>query len=96
MRYTWFENRQTRFYSRVALGYLRHHLIFGYGEVAFSDPEATQQVYSFHKNTDTIKRSMAWQLTVFGCRVGSGSIGMQCEVGYGCLGLVRLGLNVCF
>ena len=96
VRYTWFENRQTRFYSRVALGYLRHHLIFGYGEVAFSDPEATQRVYSFHKNTDTIKRSMAWQLTVFGCRVGSGSIGMQCEVGYGCLGLVRLGLNVCF
>ena len=64
--------------------------------IADAKPRLKKIETYLHKNTDTIKRSMAWQLTVFGCRVGSGSIGMQCEVGYGCLGLVRLGLNVCF
>ena len=99
LRYTWFERPAFRSYSRIALGYMRHHLTFDYKRfpwVGYHPDEAsyTAQIPVFTDSTDEIKWRMAYQLTAIGISFGSQSFNFFGELGYGSLGVVRLG--ACF
>lgn len=96
LRYTWSERRYYRSYSRIALGAMRHHLTFDYKRypwVGYYPDEATYtaQIPVFTDSTDEIKWRMAYQLTAIGFSFGSQSFSFFGELGYGSLGVVRLG-----
>ena len=99
LRYTWSERRYYRSYSRIALGAMRHHLTFDYKRfpwVGYHPDEAsyTAQIPVFTDSMDKIKWRMAYQLTAIGFSFGSQSFSFFGELGYGSLGVVRLG--ACF
>ena len=97
LRYTWYEHRYFRSYSRIALGGMRHHLTFDYqcypwvgyypdDNVAYCD-----RIPVFTDSTDKIKWRMAYHLTAIGISFGSQSFNFYGELGYGSLGVVRFG-----
>ena len=95
VRYTWHEGKFTRLYSRLATGLMRHHLNFDYREYRETGeyPESSRDVIKT-ESVDRMKWRMAYQLTAIGGSVGAGSFRMFGELGYGCLGVVRLGIAV--
>ena len=100
VRYTWYETPGIRSYSRIALGAMRHHLKFDYKSYLVNVYD-----YSYDTNklepvqtdgSDDIKWRMAYQLTAIGASVGNESFNFFGELGYGSLGIVRLGLGLTF
>ena len=94
VRYTWYETNTSRCYSRIALGAMRHHLTFDYKRYPWNDD--LSDIPSFTDATDHIKWRMAYQLTAIGATVGSQSFHFFGEIGYGSLGIVRLGVGFMF
>ena len=97
LRYTWYEQRYFRSYSRIALGCMRHHLTFDYkrypwiGYYPADNESYSDQTPVFTDSTDEIKWRMAYQLTAIGISFGSQSFNLFGELGYGSLGVVRVG-----
>ena len=102
LRYTWNERRYYRSYSRIALGGLRHHLTFDYRRYPwvayypFNNASYDDKIPVFTDSTDEIKWRMAYQLTAIGFSFGSQSFNFFGELGYGSLGVVRLGASCMF
>ena len=92
VRYTWYESPGNRYYSRVALGLMRHHLSFHYDEYLI-DTEGHRCECTFTDSYNDIRWRMAWHVTVFGINVGVDTFRFFGELGYGCLGVVRFGLS---
>ncbi|MBQ7421437.1 MAG: hypothetical protein IJV27_04780 [Prevotella sp.] len=102
VRYTWYDWGECRYYSRLAFGAMRHHLTFNYGcYSSVGDPPADwltadAQVPLYTDGTDKVKWRMAYQLTAIGVSLGSQSFNLFGELGYGCLGYVRVGVGRTF
>ena len=100
VRYTWYETNSSRYYSRIALGAMRHHLTFDYKRYPWNDYPSMSNSFSdmpsFTDSTDNIKWRMAYQLTAIGATIGSQSFNFFGEIGYGSLGIVRLGVGFMF
>ena len=94
-RYTWREWPNSRCYSLVALGLMRHHLAFHCDEYLL-DSEYHQHERSFTDNYSDIRWRMAWHVTAIGANSGAGPFRFFGELGYGCLGVVRLGVSLGF
>lgn len=100
VRYTWYETLGIRSYSRIALGTMRHHLKFDYTNYYWSAydplPDISTQKPEQTGGVEMIKWRMAYQLTAIGASVGGKSFNFFGELGYGSLGIVRLGLGFMF
>ena len=100
VRYTWSETNNSRCYSRIALGAMRHHLTFDYKRYPWNDYQSVSNSFSdipsFTDGTDDVKWRMAYQLTVIGAAISSQSFNLFGEIGYGNLGIVRLGVGFVF
>lgn len=102
VRYTWYEVSGCRCYSRIALGALRHHLTFDYKRYPWADYYSSdyispdEQEPLFTDSTDKVKWRMAYQLTALGVAFDSDNFHFFGELGYGSLGVVRLGLGFVF
>ena len=100
LRYTWYEVSGYRCYSRIALGLLRHHLTFDYARYQWVDYNSPDDVLPdkpqplFIDGTDKIKWRMAYQLTALGVSFGGSNFNLFGELGYGSLGVVRIGLGI--
>lgn len=94
VRYTLYETTSTRLYSRLCLGVMRHHLnykrSFYDGNDALID-EPTESVL-----TDMVKWGMGYHITAIGGNIGTENIHFFGEIGYGCLGVVRIGASFSF
>lgn len=99
-RYTWYEVSGYRCYSRIAIGLLRHHLTFDYMRYPRGDNNSPNYALLdkpeplLIDGTDKIKWRMAYQLTALGVSFGSDNFNLFGELGYGCLGVVRIGLGL--
>ena len=109
VRYTWNETPWTRIYSRIALGAMRHHLSFNYERYPWSQVNNYPycQLLGYGKmaelqkplmidSEDRIQWRMAYQLTAIGGYFGGRHLNCFGELGYGCLGIVRLGIGITF
>ena len=102
VRYTWYETIGFRSYSRIAVGAMRHHLIFDYKRFPWvEDYKVLRNIIEtqtplYTDGSDDIKWRMAYQLTAIGASVGGKSFNFFGELGYGSLGIVRLGLGLTF
>ena len=101
VRYTWYETTGFRSYSRIAIGAMRHHLIFDYNRFPWvEDYEARRNMRKttplFSDSSDHIKWRMAYQLTAIGASIGGNSFNVFGELGYGNLGIIRLGVGFVF
>ena len=79
---------------------MRHHLTFDYKRYPWNDCQSVSTTFSnipsFTDSTDNIKWRMAYQLTAIGATIGSQSFNFFGEIGYGSLGIVRLGIGFMF
>ena len=100
VRYTWYETPGIRSYSRIALGTMRHHLKFDYANYYWSAydplPDISTQKPEQTGGVEMIKWRMAYQLTAIGASIGGNSFNFFGEVGYGNLGIIRLGVGFVF
>ena len=110
VRYTWYEDRSLRAYFRVAAGVMRHHLRFDYHEYPLP-PRIAEENYSnivvptynndaltspYYDDTNQIKWKMAWQVTPLAVSMGNTQYRFFAELGYGCLGVFRMGMSLTF
>ena len=96
VRYTWYETRTYRLFSRVSLGVMRHHLQFDIEEWKFGNANQPHGTIVREESMEKTKWRMAYQLSPIGISVGAGPIKFAVEVGYGCLGVCNIGLGFCF
>ena len=108
VRYTWCEGFGWRCYSRLALGALRQHLRFEYNEYPWqyneypqadtnqTSTETTDPEPTLTDISEKTKWRMAYQLTAIGGSIGSDVFSLWGELGYGSLGIVRLGVAFMF
>jgi len=102
VRYTWYETLGFRSYSRIAVGAMRHHLTYDYKRFPWVEDYETRmntietRTPMYTDGSDDIKWRMAYQLTAIGASVGGKSFNFFGELGYGSLGIVRLGLGFMF
>ena len=100
VRYTWYETPGIRSYSRIALGTMRHHLKFDYANYYWSAydplPDISTQNPEQTGGVEMIKWCMAYQLTAIGASIGGNSFNFFGELGYGSLGIIRLGVGFVF
>ena len=100
VRFTWYETNSSRCYSRIALGAMRHHLTFDYKRYPWNNQQSVSNtvsdIPSATDGTNNIKWRMAYQLTAIGATIGSQSFHFFGEIGYGSLGIVCLGVGLCF
>ena len=95
-RYTWFERRCCRLYSRVALGMMRNRLHFDLEEWKGVRPLESCQGNAHEEHFDNTKWCMAYQISPFGMSLGPAPVKFFFELGYGCLGVCNMGLSVSF
>lgn len=96
MRYTWFERKNCRFYSRAALGLTRNHYNFALEEWKGYIPYESHGEVDHKENFCNTNWRMAYQLSPFGMSVGANPVRFFLELGYGCLGVCNIGLGFCF
>ncbi len=96
VRYTWYETRTYRLFSRVSLGMMRHHLRFNIEEWKYGNKSRPYGSIIREENADEIKWRMAYQVSPIGISVGAGPLKFFAEMGYGCLGVCNVGLAFCF
>ena len=92
----------------MALGALRQHLRFEYNEYPWqyneypqadtyqTSTETTDPEPTFTDTAEKTKWRMAYQLTAIGGSIGSDVFSLWGELGYGSLGIVRLGVAFMF
>ena len=95
-RYTWYETRTYRLYSRVSLGVMRHHHVFDIEEWKYGNKTKPYGSIISEENVDETKWRMAYQVSPIGICVGAGPLKFVAELGYGCLGVCNVGIAFCF
>jgi len=97
LRYTWYETRSFRLFSRVSLGMMRHHLLFDLDKWKYEEKnKPPHNVVVRETSIDKTTWRMAYQVSPFAMSIGNGPLRLTTEVGYGCLGVFHIGLSVCF
>ncbi|MBO4607277.1 MAG: hypothetical protein J5682_05210 [Prevotella sp.] len=97
VRYTWYETRTYRLFSRVSLGMMRNHFKFDMEEWREGNENMSRGSIIREESIDKTKWRMAYQLSPIGIIVGGSSpLRFVAEVGYGCLGVCNIGLAFCF
>lgn len=96
VRYTWYETRTYRLYSRVSLGVMRHHLGLNMEEWKYGIKTKPYGSIISEENFDEMKWRMAYQVSPFGICAGAGPLKFVAELGYGCLGVCNVGIAFCF
>ena len=94
-RYTWKEDYNYRWYSRVAVGFMKRPIRYNYDDFPPSELPLSDRypVVSHHISQNYHFRGV-YQLTAIGLRLGSGAFNLFGELGYGCLGIFRLGVGI--
>lgn len=95
-RYTWYETRTYRLFSRVSMGVMRHHLGFDIEEWKYGNKTKPYGSIISEENCDETKWRMAYQVSPIGICVGVGQLKIVAEMGYGCLGMCNVGVAFCF
>ena len=95
-RYTWYETRSYRLFSRVAVGMMRHHRTFEMERWKYNAQNTHGIQVGDTEYMENTKWRMAYQLSPIGVTVGSDNLRFIAELGYGCLGVVNMGIAVCF
>ncbi len=96
VRYTWYETRTYRLFSRVSLGMMRHHLGFDIEEWKYGNMTKPYGSIIRKENIDETKWHMSYQVSPIGISVEAGPLRLIAEMGYGCLGVCNIGLAFCF
>ena len=96
VRYTWYEKGACRYYSRVAMGLMRHRLTFSMNEWTTNGPNERYCYKDKEKQFEKTEWRMAYQLSPIGMSVGVGPLRFIAELGYGCLGICNFGMGICF
>ena len=96
VRYTWYETRTYRLFSRVSLGMMRHHLQFDIEGWHYGDEQKPSRTLAREESSKKTQWRMAYQFSPIGISVGSGPLRLVVEVGYGCLGVCNVGLGFSF
>ena len=105
VRYTWYEDRTLRAYFRLAAGVMRHHLRFDYHEYPLTPRIAGEDhgdiindalTSPYYDDTNQIKWKIAWQVTPLAVSMGNTPYRFFAELGYGCLGVLRMGMSLNF
>lgn len=94
-RYTWKEDYNYRWYSRVAVGFMKRPIRYNYDDFPPSELPLSERypIVSHHISQNYHFRGV-YQLTAIGLRLGSGAFNLFGELGYGCLGIFRLGVGI--
>ena len=96
VRYTWYETPKYRLFSRVALGAMRHHLSFDVDQWENNDPNTSICRLVNEEYYAETKWRMAYQISPIGICVGAHNLKFIAELGYGCLGVLNMGVCVSF
>ena len=96
VRYTWYETRTYRLFSRVSLGMMRNHLQFDKREWGKRGENEHSGSIIREESFNKTKWRVAYQLSPIGVSVGAGPMRFIAELGYGCLGVCNIGLGVSF
>ncbi len=96
VRYTWYETRTYRLFSRLSLGLMRHHLQFDTEDWKCSRENKPYRTLIKEENFDKLKWRMAYQFSPIGISVGAGPLRLVAELGYGYLGVCNVGLGFSF
>lgn len=96
VRYTWYETRTCRLFSRVSLGVMYHHLQFDIEEWKLGHTNQPHGTIVREESMEKTKWRMAYQFSPIGVSVGAGPLRFAVEIGYGCLGVCNIGLGFCF
>jgi hypothetical protein len=96
VRYTWYETRSYRLFSRVAVGMMRHHRHFEVERRKYDKQHSQGITVGDMVSTGDTKWRMAYQLSPIGVSVGGPNLRFFAELGYGCLGVMNIGVSVCF
>jgi hypothetical protein len=94
VRYTWRETADSHCYSRLLLGGLRQHLSYSIDMYPFRNDGDEDSVPIYSGSTSKVKWRMAYQVTLAGASFGSEALRFYGELGFGCLGVVRLGMSL--
>lgn len=102
VKHVWHESAHGRCYSRVALGMMRQHLTFDCEQnlwregilSPFIEPNDGGYSSMLIAQTDCVKWKVAYQVTAIGATVGTGALHLFGELGYGCLGIVAMGIGL--
>ena len=96
VRYTWGEDLLGRCYSGIALGFMRRHLDYNYVDYPPTENPLSEPIPIAQHSLDKVGYRLAYHVSAFGLVVGSGGLSCFGELGYGCLGILRIGLTVGF
>ena len=96
VRYTWYETRTYRLFSRVSLGMLRNHLSFDIEEWSNGNEYRSSASPISRESINKTRWRTAYQLSPIGVSVGAGPLWFVAEVGYGCLGVCNIGMAIRF
>ena len=96
VRYTWYETRTYRLFSRVSMGMMRQRLQFDTEGWHYGDENKPYRTLFRDESTKKTQWRMAYQLSPIGMSVGAGPLRFVVEVGYGCLGVCNIGLGFSF
>ena len=96
MRYTWYETRSYRLFSRVAVGMMRHHRHFEVEKRKYDKQHSQGVAVGDMVTTSDTKWRMAYQLSPIGVTIGNDNLRFIAELGYGCLGVMNIGISLCF
>ncbi len=106
VKYTWLNWRDDwahtySFYSRCAVGVMRQHVTFDFSEgTVWNDAKTGHYQSDIKKNPDKCTDETKWkptlQLTPIGFEIRKRHFGYFAEVGYGCQGVVAIGLRYAF
>lgn len=94
LRYTWKESSYARCYSRIAMGLMYHSQSFHYKETTLDSEYKPNE--SVKDDCGEAKWCTAYQITLIGGSAGNETFRFFGELGCGCLGVLRVGLNLCF
>ena len=96
VRYTWYETRTFRLFSRVSMGMMRHHLKFEMEEWDYKGENKPHYSIVREERIDKTQWRMAYQLSPIGISTGSANVRFFAELGYGCLGVLNTGISFGF
>ena len=96
VRYTWYETRTYRLFSRVSMGVMRHHLRFDIEEWKYENKTQPYGSIISEANFDETKWRIAYQVSPIGIYVGAGPLKFVAEMGYGYIGVCNVGIAFCF
>ncbi len=96
VRYTWYETRTYRLFSRISMGVMRHHLELDTEEWKYDNKTQPYGSIISEANFDETKWRIAYQVSPIGIYVGAGPLKFVAEMGYGYIGVCNVGIAFCF